>query len=72
MSSAEIVRLTNSVTEVDHASGPETAPVTLLEYGNFECIHGATVSENCWAGCGTFRSLTKIKVPYHAAEKLGA
>jgi len=39
MSSAEIVRLKNSVTERDHASGTATAPVTLLEYGNFECIH---------------------------------
>jgi protein-disulfide isomerase len=39
MSSAEIVRLKNLVTEKDHSSGPETAPVTLLEYGNFECIH---------------------------------
>ena len=39
MSSAEIVRLKNSVTERDHASGAPTAPVTLLEYGNFECIH---------------------------------
>jgi len=39
MSSAEIVRLNNPVTERDHASGPATAPVTLLEYGNFECIH---------------------------------
>ena len=38
MSSAEIVRLKNSVTERDHASGAATAPVTLLEYGNFECI----------------------------------
>ena len=37
MSSAEIVRLKNSVTEKDHASGPAKAPVTLLEYGNFEC-----------------------------------
>ena len=37
MSSAEIVRLKNSVTESDHASGSATAPVTLLEYGNFEC-----------------------------------
>jgi len=35
----EVVRLKNSVTEKDHSSGPETAPVTLLEYGNFECIH---------------------------------
>ena len=39
MSSAEIVRLKNSVTERDHASGAATAPVTLLEYGNFECIY---------------------------------
>lgn len=39
MSSAEIVRLQNSVTERDHASGAATAPVTLLEYGNFECIY---------------------------------
>lgn len=39
MSSAEIVKLKNSVTERDHASGAATAPVTLLEYGNFECIH---------------------------------
>src|SRR5205814_10200347 len=39
MSTPEIVRLKKPVTEQDHASGPETAPVTLLEYGNFECIH---------------------------------
>ena len=39
MSEAEIVRLKNVVNERDHASGPQGAPVTLLEYGNFECIH---------------------------------
>lgn len=39
MSTPEIIRLKNAITERDHASGPETAPVTLLEYGNFECIH---------------------------------
>ena len=39
MSATEVVRLRNLVTEKDHSSGPETAPVTLLEYGNFECIH---------------------------------
>jgi protein-disulfide isomerase len=39
MSTKEVVRLKNLVTEKDHSSGPETAPVTLLEYGNFECIH---------------------------------
>jgi len=35
----KVVTLKNSVSERDHVSGPETAPVTLLEYGNFECIH---------------------------------
>ena len=39
MSEPEIVRLKNAVNERDHASGPQGAPVTLLEYGNFECIH---------------------------------
>jgi formate-nitrite transporter family protein len=39
MSTTEVVRLKNSVTERDHALGPETAPVTILEYGNFECVH---------------------------------
>jgi protein-disulfide isomerase len=38
MSVAEVVRLKSSVTERDHTNGPENAPVTLLEYGNFECI----------------------------------
>src|SRR5260370_12428668 len=38
MSTLETIRLKNSVTERDHASGPSNAPVTLLEYGNFECI----------------------------------
>jgi protein-disulfide isomerase len=33
-----VVTLKNAVTSADHASGAETAPVTLLEYGNFQCI----------------------------------
>lgn len=39
MNTPEIVRLKNAVTEADHASGPQSAPVTLLEYGNFECVY---------------------------------
>lgn len=35
----ETVKLKNKVTERDHTSGAPDAPVTLLEYGNFECIH---------------------------------
>ena len=35
----ETVKLKNAVTERDHTSGTPDAPVTLLEYGNFECIH---------------------------------
>jgi protein-disulfide isomerase len=39
MNGTEIVRLKNSIHERDHAKGSDTAPVTLLEYGNFECGH---------------------------------
>src|SRR6185436_19311439 len=39
MSAEETVKLKNPVTERDHTSGSATAPVTLLEYGNFECIY---------------------------------
>src|SRR5713101_608106 len=39
MSGPEVVRLKNSVNESDRGLGPQSAPVTLLEYGNFECIH---------------------------------
>ena len=39
MSTPEAVKLKNPLTERDHTSGPATAPVTLLEYGNFECIY---------------------------------
>ena len=35
----ETVKLKNLVTERDHISGTADAPVTLLEYGNFECVH---------------------------------
>jgi protein-disulfide isomerase len=36
---AEVIRLRNPITDADRAAGPKSAPVTLLEYGNFECIH---------------------------------
>lgn len=35
----DIVKLKNAITERDHTAGAQEAPVTLLEYGNFECIY---------------------------------
>lgn len=39
MVNTETIELKNPVTDRDHVTGPQSAPVTLLEYGNFECIH---------------------------------
>jgi protein-disulfide isomerase len=38
MSDPEIVKLKNAINENDHSLGSQAAPVTLLEYGNFECL----------------------------------
>ena len=38
MESEEVVKLKNAVNDRDHTQGPANAVVTLVEYGNFECI----------------------------------
>jgi protein-disulfide isomerase len=49
--SDEIVRLKAPVTDQDHIAGPASAAVTIVEYGNFECIQ-----------CGqAYRSLKQIR-----------
>ena len=49
--SEETVRLKSPVTDQDHVAGPTSAAITMVEYGNFECIQ-----------CGSaYRSLKQIR-----------
>jgi formate-nitrite transporter family protein len=49
--SEEIVRLKSPVTDQDHVAGPASAAITIVEYGNFECMQ-----------CGSaYRSLKQIR-----------
>src|SRR5258705_3873310 len=49
--SEEIVKLKTTVTDQDHVAGPASAAITLVEYGNFECIQCA----------GAYPSLKQIR-----------
>jgi protein-disulfide isomerase len=49
--SEEIVKLKSQVTDQDHVAGPASAALTLLEYGNFECIQCG----------GAYRSLRQLR-----------
>ena len=49
--SEEIVKLKSPVTDQDHVAGPASAAVTLVEYGNFECLQCG----------GAYRSLKQIR-----------
>jgi protein-disulfide isomerase len=49
--SEEIVTLKSPVTDQDHVAGPASAAITLVEYGNFECLQCG----------GAYRSLKQIR-----------
>jgi protein-disulfide isomerase len=49
----EIVKLKKGVSEQDHTAGAQEAPVTLLEYGNFECIY-------CGGAYPTIKEVRKV------------
>jgi|SRR5947209_8205902 len=36
---SDIVRLVRPIDDDDHIQGPQSAPVTLVEYGDYECIY---------------------------------
>ena len=49
--SEEIVTLKSPVTDQDHVAGPASAAITLVEYGNFECLQCG----------GAYRNLKQIR-----------
>lgn len=50
LSASHLTRLAQPVTARDHSRGPANAPVTLVEYGDFECPY-------CGAAAGVVREL---------------
>lgn len=77
---AEIFSLVAPVAELDHRLGPVGAPVTLVEYGDYECPHSYQAffivkDIQKWLGnglCFVFRHFPLIKIHPHAARAASA
>ena len=44
-----MTELYREVDQEDHILGPEAAPITLLEYGDCECVHCGRAYTRWWA-----------------------
>jgi protein-disulfide isomerase len=51
--SEEVVKLKSQVTNQDHVAGPARAAITIVEYGNFECIQ-------CGRAYGSLKQIRRV------------
>lgn len=77
---SEIFNLVAPVAELDHRLGPVGAPVTLVEYGDYECPYSYQAffiikDIQKWLGnglCFVFRHFPLTKIHPHAARAASA